>query len=72
MAVPGQSLECAQCLATAPHPAPSPLSYIQGILRGFDQATNIILDECHERVFSTKLPVEQLVLGLYVIRGDNM
>ncbi|KAK2075793.1 U4/U6-U5 snRNP complex subunit lsm8 [Prototheca wickerhamii] len=45
---------------------------IVGILRGFDQATNIILDECHERVFSAKLPVEQLVLGLYVIRGDNI
>ncbi|CAH2065604.1 unnamed protein product, partial [Thlaspi arvense] len=26
----------------------------QGVLKGFDQATNIILDESHERVFSTK------------------
>ena len=30
----------------------------QGILRGFDQATNMILDECHERVYSSK--VQQL------------
>ena len=109
---------------------------LQGILRGYDQATNLILDECFERVYSTKvrrhclcarqhesrralrlllclffttfcpedqlraaglgrgacnhacrraLPrptprsaacpqsgVEQLVLGLYVVRGDNM
>lgn len=28
---------------------------MQGILKGFDQATNIILDESHERVFSTKV-----------------
>lgn len=104
--------------------------WLQGTLRGYDQATNLILDECHERVYSSKarsgswarvhscrqqrvfttalsaiapnessawlfcpllhlccpsraqptrlcLPavqsgVEQLVLGLYVIRGDNM
>lgn len=45
---------------------------IVGILRGFDQATNLILDECFERVYSTKSGVEQLVLGLYVVRGDNI
>ncbi|KAL0462526.1 UNVERIFIED_CONTAM: Sm-like protein LSM8 [Sesamum latifolium] len=61
---------------------------IVGVLKGFDQATNIILDESHERVYSTKclihLPpgtfgfcilkegVQQLVLGLYIIRGDNI
>ncbi|CAI0551692.1 unnamed protein product [Linum tenue] len=77
---------------------------IVGILKGFDQATNIILDESHERVYSTKVSirisghnefslllsvlrylkverclfvflqegVQQLVLGLYIIRGDNI
>ncbi|KAJ8559685.1 sm-like protein LSM8 [Lycium barbarum] len=45
---------------------------IVGILRGFDQATNLILDESHERVYSTKEGVQQLVLGLYIIRGDNI
>mmetsp|Transcript_5706 Transcript_5706/g.16310 ORF Transcript_5706/g.16310 Transcript_5706/m.16310 type:complete len:101 (-) Transcript_5706:1076-1378(-) len=45
---------------------------IVGILRGYDQATNLILDDCFERVFSTKAGVEQLELGLYVIRGDNI
>ncbi|XP_057839139.1 sm-like protein LSM8 isoform X1 [Cryptomeria japonica] len=45
---------------------------IVGILRGFDQATNLILDESHERVYSTTAGVEQLVLGLYIIRGDNI
>ncbi|CAN1146015.1 Sm-like protein LSM8 [Linum perenne] len=77
---------------------------IVGVLKGFDQATNIILDESHERVYSTKFlsnqspllrigmlhsyfwftsmtdsllcfsqeGVQQLVLGLYIIRGDNI
>eukprot|EP00897_Mesotaenium_endlicherianum_P010519 jgi/Mesen1/9496/ME000063S08942 len=45
---------------------------IVGVLRGFDQATNLILDESHERVYSTRQGVEQLVLGLYIIRGDNI
>jgi U6 snRNA-associated Sm-like protein LSm8 len=30
---------------------------IVGVLRGFDQATNLILDESHERVYSTKVCV---------------
>ena len=41
-------------------------------MRGFDQTTNLILDECFERVYSLKSGVEQAVLGLYIIRGDNM
>ncbi|KAK1262812.1 hypothetical protein QJS04_geneDACA023165 [Acorus gramineus] len=45
---------------------------IVGYLKGFDQATNIILDESHERVYSTREGVQQLVLGLYIIRGDNI
>ncbi|KAG0616285.1 hypothetical protein M758_5G103800 [Ceratodon purpureus] len=45
---------------------------IVGVLRGFDQATNLILDESHERVYSTKAGVEQVVLGLHIIRGDNI
>ncbi|TXG46261.1 hypothetical protein EZV62_002878 [Acer yangbiense] len=40
---------------------------IVGILKGFDQATNIILDESHERVYSTKEGVQQLVLGLSIV-----
>ena len=43
-----------------------------GLLKGFDQTTNVILDECHERVFSTEAGVEQVVLGLYIVRGDNI
>ncbi|BBN16767.1 U6 snRNA-associated Sm-like protein LSm8 [Marchantia polymorpha subsp. ruderalis] len=48
-----------------------PLSSLDGT-GGFGQATNLILDESHERVYSTKARVEQLVLGLYIIRGDNI
>ena len=32
----------------------------------------MILDESHERVYSPEAGVEQVVLGLYIIRGDNM
>ncbi|KAL9261753.1 Sm-like protein [Drosera capensis] len=46
--------------------------HIVGMLRGFDQATNLILDESHERVYSTQQGVEDIVLGLYIIRGDNI
>ena len=45
---------------------------IVGVLRGYDQATNVILDESHERVFSSKAGVESVVLGLQIIRGDNI
>jgi len=44
----------------------------QGALRGYDQATNLILADCQERVFSTKSGVEVLALGLYLVRGDNV
>lgn len=45
---------------------------IVGTLKGFDQTINVILDESHERVYSTTQGVEQVVLGLYIIRGDNI
>ncbi|KAF4521448.1 hypothetical protein B566_EDAN010605 [Ephemera danica] len=43
-----------------------------GTLKGFDQTINLILDESHERVYSTGSGVEQVVLGLHIIRGDNV
>lgn len=43
-----------------------------GTLKGFDQTINIILDESHERVYSTSSGIEQIVLGLHIIRGDNI
>ncbi|XP_046841235.1 U6 snRNA-associated Sm-like protein LSm8 [Xenia sp. Carnegie-2017] len=45
---------------------------IVGLLKGFDQTINLILDESHERVFSSTSGVEQVILGLYIIRGDNI
>lgn len=45
---------------------------IVGTLKGFDQTINLILDESHERVFSSTSGVEQVILGLYIIRGDNV
>ncbi|PWA21841.1 hypothetical protein CCH79_00017802 [Gambusia affinis] len=45
---------------------------IVGTLKGFDQTINLILDESHERVFSSTQGVEQVVLGLYIVRGDNV
>jgi len=45
---------------------------IVGYLRGFDQTVNLILDECHERIMSQNEAVQQVPLGLYIIRGDNV
>ena len=45
---------------------------IIGLLRGLDQVTNLILEECFERVYSASSGVEQAVLGLYIISGDNI
>ncbi|XP_055593213.1 U6 snRNA-associated Sm-like protein LSm8 [Uranotaenia lowii] len=43
-----------------------------GTLKGFDQTINLILDESHERVYSMTAGIEQVVLGLHIIRGDNV
>ncbi|CAH1721822.1 unnamed protein product [Macrosiphum euphorbiae] len=43
-----------------------------GTLKGFDQTINIILDDSHERVYSPNQGVEQIILGLHLIRGDNV
>ena len=45
---------------------------IVGVLKGYDQTTNLVLEESHERVYSPDEGVEQVVLGLYIIRGDNI
>jgi len=43
-----------------------------GTLKGFDQLINLILDDTHERIFSTSSGMEQIALGLKIIRGDNV
>ncbi|KND01424.1 uncharacterized protein SPPG_03229 [Spizellomyces punctatus DAOM BR117] len=44
---------------------------IQGTLKGFDQITNVILSGSSERVFGDE-GVEEVPLGLYIIRGHNV
>ena len=49
------------------------LIYISsGTLKGFDQTINLVLEDAHERIFSHTQGVEQVPLGLYLIRGDNV
>lgn len=45
---------------------------IIGTLVGHDQVQNLVLNEAHERVYSVEDDMEQVSLGLYVIRGDNV
>lgn len=44
----------------------------QGMLKGTDVHTNIILSNAVERLFSVDEGVEMVPLGLYLIRGENM
>ena len=45
---------------------------IVGTLIGHDQVQNLILNDAKERIYSEDADVEELPLGLYVIRGDNV
>lgn len=45
---------------------------LNGVLRGFDQVINLVLEDSVERVFSTTAGVEKVPLGLYIVRGDNV
>jgi len=48
------------------------LNYLQGILAGWDQKSNIVLSDCIERRFSMEDGVEETSLGLYLVKGDQM
>ena len=41
-------------------------------MRGYDQATNVILSSAEERVFSSTEAVQVEPLGVYLLRGDNV
>ncbi|KAK9373878.1 uncharacterized protein V1513DRAFT_447827 [Lipomyces chichibuensis] len=43
-----------------------------GILQGYDQTTNIILESAKERVITPDAPTEVLDLGLYLLRGESV
>jgi U6 snRNA-associated Sm-like protein LSm8 len=46
--------------------------HIVGILKGYDTSINLILSESHERVYSHDSAVQQILLGIYIVRGDNV
>ncbi|CAM9955543.1 unnamed protein product, partial [Choristocarpus tenellus] len=51
------------------------VTVVQGHLKGYDHTINLILEQCHERIFSPTAGCEQVpivLLGLYIVRGDNM
>ncbi|PVU91785.1 hypothetical protein BB561_004209 [Smittium simulii] len=43
-----------------------------GLLEGFDNKINLILNNAEERVFSLEAAVETIQLGLYILRGDSI
>jgi U6 snRNA-associated Sm-like protein LSm8 len=45
---------------------------LSGILKGYDQLQNLILQTSYEIVYSLDSPPEKIELGLFVIRGDNV
>lgn len=44
--------------------------WLQGLLRGYDQSSNIVLDDCHERVYSTRVCSPDLLNGFFGITGS--
>ncbi|KAG6918404.1 hypothetical protein DXG01_014807 [Tephrocybe rancida] len=43
---------------------------IVGTMAGYDQKSNVVLADCKERVYSTDEGVEEVPLGLYLVKGD--
>ncbi|KAI0252483.1 hypothetical protein BJV78DRAFT_1124518 [Lactifluus subvellereus] len=43
---------------------------ITGVLAGYDQKSNIVLSDSKERVYSMDEGVEEIPLGLYLVKGD--
>lgn len=41
-------------------------------MAGFDQKSNVVLSESKERVYSMEEGVEEIPLGLYLVKGDMM
>lgn len=42
------------------------------MLAGFDQKSNIVLADSKERVYSIDEGVEEIPLGLYLVKGEMM
>jgi len=43
---------------------------IVGVMAGFDQKSNVVLSDSKERVYSIDESVEEIPLGLYLVKGD--
>jgi len=43
---------------------------IVGTMAGFDQKSNVVLSDSKERVYSMDEGVEEIPLGLYLVKGD--
>ncbi|KAK9469104.1 hypothetical protein V1512DRAFT_258604 [Lipomyces arxii] len=43
-----------------------------GLLQGYDQTTNMILESTKERVISVDSDTKTLDLGLYLLRGESV
>jgi U6 snRNA-associated Sm-like protein LSm8 len=41
-------------------------------MAGFDQKSNVVLSDSKERVYSMDEGVEEVPLGLYLVKGDMM
>ena len=41
-------------------------------MAGFDQKSNVVLSDSKERVYSPDEGVEEIPLGLYLVKGDQM
>ena len=44
----------------------------QGVLAGYDQKSNVVLSDSKERVYSIDEGIEEVPLGLYLVKGDMM
>ena len=45
---------------------------LQGVLAGYDQKSNVVLSDSKERIYSVDEGVEEVPLGLYLVKGDMM
>lgn len=45
---------------------------VQGVMAGYDQKSNVVLSDSKERVYSMDEGVEEIPLGLYLVKGDQM
>lgn len=59
------------CISISPRFLPHHL-LAQGKMAGYDQRSNIVISECKERVYSIEDGVEEIPLGLYLVKGDMM